>query len=120
MSINIEKDNGNIKISDEVIVSLVYTAVTKVDGVAEMSGGIPDSISNIISKNSLSKGIKVSSNEQEIIIDIYITVNYGVKIPEVAWNIQESVKKEIENATGISVNAINIHVQGVVLNKKVE
>ena len=52
MSINIEKDSGNIKISDEVIVSLVYTAVMKIEGVAEMSGGIPDSISDIISKNN--------------------------------------------------------------------
>lgn len=115
MVITIEKENGIIKITDEVIASLVYKAVLKIEGVAEMSGGLQDSLTNIISKHNPTKGIKVCTTEQEIVADIFIIVHYGVKIPEVAWNIQEAVKKEIENTLELTISAINIHVQGVIL-----
>ncbi len=113
MGVNIDEVYGNIKISDEVIASTAATTAASVEGVFELTGGIQESISNIIGKSSLSKGIKVSSNEENVIIDIYLIVKYGVKIPEVAWDVQEKVKKEIERTTGIVIKAINIHVQGV-------
>lgn len=116
MSVNIDEVYGSIKISDEVIASTAAIAATQVEGVAELTGGISESISNIIGKSTQTKGIKVNVNEDNVVIDIYIIVNYGVKIPEVAWNVQENVKKEIEKITGISVKAINIHVQGVEFN----
>ncbi|NLK72910.1 MAG: Asp23/Gls24 family envelope stress response protein [Clostridiales bacterium] len=120
MSVNIDEVYGSIKISDEVIASTAAIAATQVEGVAELTGGISESISNIIGKSTLAKGIKVNVNEDNVLIDIYIIVNYGVKIPEVAWNVQESVKKEIEKITGITVQAINIHVQGVEFNNKID
>ncbi|MFA5528336.1 MAG: Asp23/Gls24 family envelope stress response protein [Peptostreptococcales bacterium] len=115
MGVTIEKENGMIKITDEVIAAIVNKVVLTIEGVAEMSGGLQDSITNIISKHNPFKGIKISSTEQEIVVDVYITVHYGVKIPEVAWSIQEAVKKEIENSLELRISAINIHVQGVVL-----
>lgn len=118
MSINIDEVYGSIKISDEVIASTAALAAAGVEGVAELSGGISESISNIIGKSNLAKGIKVNVNEENVIIDIYIMVKYGFKIPEVAWNVQETVKKEIEKTTGIVVQAINIHVQGVEFENK--
>lgn len=51
--------------------------------------------------------------EKEAAVDLYMIVNYGVRIPEVAWNVQENVKKAIENMTGLSVVEVNIHIQGV-------
>ncbi len=113
MGLNIDETYGSIKISDEVIAATAAIAAVSIDGVAEMSGGITESISSIIGKTNLSKGIKVNTNDDNVIIDIFITVKYGVKIPEVAWNVQEKVKKEVEDTAGIKIKAINIHVQGV-------
>ena len=59
------------------------------------------------------KGIKISQSDEGITIDIYVIVEYGVKIPAVAWDIQENVKKEVEDITDFPVKAVNIHVQGV-------
>ena len=61
----------------------------------------------------MSKGIKVSQSDEEVQIDVYITVKYHAKIPAVAWDIQENVKKEVQSMTGLEVTAVNIHVQGV-------
>lgn len=113
MGVNIDEVYGSIKISDEVIASTAALTAVRVEGVAELTGGFSESISNIIGKSSQAKGIKVNTNEENVIIDIYLMVKYGVKIPEVAWNVQEKVKRELETTTGITIKAINIHVQGV-------
>lgn len=113
MSSQIEEKLGSIKIADDVIAIAAAKAAMAVTGVAGLSGGITESISNILGKNNFSKGIKISAEENTLNIDIYLIVKFGVKIPEVAWNVQENVKKEVENITGLSVKAVNIHVQGV-------
>ena len=65
----------------------------------------------------MSKGVKVAVGEKEAAVDIFIIVDYGVKIPDVAWQIQENVKKAIETMTGLSVVEVNIHIQGVDMGK---
>jgi len=106
-------DKGAIKIADEVVGIIAGLAATEVEGVAGMSGGIVGGIAEILGRKNLSKGVKVQVGEKEAAVDLYIIVNYGVRIPEVAWNVQENVKKAIENMTGLSVIEVNIHVQGV-------
>ncbi|AYO30703.1 Asp23/Gls24 family envelope stress response protein [Biomaibacter acetigenes] len=106
-------DKGSIKIADEVVGIIAGLAATEVEGVAGMSGGIVGGIAEILGRKNLSKGVKVEVGEKEAAVDLYIIVNYGARIPEVAWNVQENVKKAIENMTGLSVIEVNIHVQGV-------
>ncbi len=114
MSIEQEEKLGAVKISDDVIAISVINAALSTKGVAGLSGGLTDTISkNLLGKEPLKKGIKLSKEDDEIIIDIYVVVNYGVKIPEVAWNIQKNVKKEVESMFSLKANTINIHVQGV-------
>ncbi|QHI73740.1 Asp23/Gls24 family envelope stress response protein [Aminipila terrae] len=114
MSIEQEEKLGAVKISDDVIAICVINAALATKGVAGLSGGLTDTISkNILGKEPLKKGIKLSKEDDEIIIDIYVIVNYGVKIPEVAWNIQKNVKKEVESIVDVPIKTINIHVQGV-------
>lgn len=114
MSIEQEEKLGAVKISDDVIAICVINAALSTKGVAGLSGGLTDTISrNILGKDPLKKGIKLSKEDDEIIIDIYVVVNYGVKIPEVAWNIQKNVKREVESMFDIISKTINIHVQGV-------
>ncbi len=109
-----EEDIGSIKIPDDVISVCAINAATRTKGVAGLSGGLSDSITeNILGKEPLSKGTKVTQTSSGITIDLFIKVNYGVKIPSVAWDLQRNVKKEIETMTDKAVLAVNVNVQGV-------
>lgn len=108
---------GHVKISDDVVAIIAGLAATEIKGVAGMSGGIAGGISDILGRKNLSKGVKVQVGEKEAAVDLYIIVEYGSKIPEVAWEIQESVKNAIETMTGLNVVEVNIHVQGVYIEK---
>ncbi|MCI7146136.1 MAG: Asp23/Gls24 family envelope stress response protein [Clostridiales bacterium] len=104
-----------INVSDEIIAVCAVNAALKTDGVASMDGGITNTLSrNILGRELVSKGVKVDRDKKnDIIVDVHIIVRYGCKIPAVAWDIQENVKKEIREMTGQNVKAVNIHVQGV-------
>ena len=118
---NIENENNNIIIEDEVIATIAGIAVSEVPGVAEMSGGFAGGISEVLSgKKNLAKGIKVDKNENKVKIDVNIIVEYGTRIPDVAFEIQNRVKKAVENMTGLGVEEVNVHVQGVDTNVKKE
>jgi len=111
------EDIGDVKIADEVVAVCAINAALKTDGVAYMYTGITDSISQtILGKESVSKGAKISQSDAEIEIDLFVIVEYGVNIPDVAFSIQKNVKKEIESMIDKKVKAVNIHVQGVDLN----
>lgn len=112
-------DNSHIKIADEVVGIIAGLAATEVQGVAGMSGGIAGGIAEMLGRKNLSKGVKVQVGEKETAIDVYIIVDYGTKIPEVAWNVQESVKDAVETMTGLTVVEVNIHIQGVNIEKDV-
>ena len=111
---NAEEVNDGIKISNDVVAVIAGVAVSEVPGVASMSGGFAGGISEVLSgKKNLSKGIKVDADEKEVKIDVNIIVEYGSRIPDVAFEIQNRVKKSVENMTGLKVSEVNVHVQGV-------
>lgn len=114
MSINMQDNEGTIKISDEVIAVCAVNAALRTEGVASLAGGISNTLSrSLLGKDLDTKGIKVAQTEDGAHIDVHIIVKYHVKIPAVAWDIQENVKNEVQSMTGVSVAAVNIHVQGV-------
>ena len=76
-------------------------------------GGITEVLSG---KKNLAKGIKVDVGEKETKIDVNIIVEYGTRIPDVAYEIQTKVKKAVETMTGLKVVEVNVHVQGVNIN----
>lgn len=104
---------GSIKIADEVVAIIAGLAATEVEGVAGMSGGIAGGIAEMLGRKNLSKGVKVEVGEKEAAVDLFVIVNYGVRIPDVAIEIQERVKRSIESMTGLRVVEVNVHVQGV-------
>ena len=106
-------DVGSIRIADEVVGIVAGLAATEIPGVAGMSGGLVGGIAEMLGKKNLSKGVKVEVGEREAAIDLYIIVEYGVRIPDVALRVQENVKRAIESMTGLDVVEVNIHVQGV-------
>ncbi len=116
---NTEGANDGIKIANDVVAVIAGVAVSEVSGVAGMAGGFAGGISEVFSgKKNLSKGIKVDANEKEVKIDVNIIVEYGSRIPDVAFEIQNRVKKSVENMTGLKVAEVNVHVQGVRTEKE--
>jgi len=108
---------GSIKITEDVVAIIAGIAAVEVPGVASMSGGFAGGFVEALGMKNLSKGVKVDIKNNEAIIDLYIIVGYNVRIPDVAWNVQEKVKKTVEDMTGLIVPEVNIHVQGIDLEK---
>ena len=111
--IELEEGMGAIRIADEVVSIIAGMAATEVDGIAGMSGGLVGGIAEILGKKSLAKGVKVEVGETEAAVDLYIIVQYGARIPDVALSVQENVKKAVESMTGLKVVEVNVYVQGV-------
>ncbi len=109
--------NNTIKIADDVVAVIAGVAVSEIQGVANMAGGFAGGITEVLSgKKNLAKGIKVDVGEKETKIDVNIIVEYGTRIPDVAYEIQTKVKKAVETMTGLKVVEVNVHVQGVNIN----
>ncbi len=109
-----ETAENTIKISDDVVSIIAGKAVSEVEGVSSMAGGFAGGITEVLSgKKNFSKGIKVEVGEKETKIDVNIIVEYGTRIPDIAFEIQNRVKKAVENMTGLKVLEVNVHVQGV-------
>lgn len=111
-----EVENGTegIKISSDVIAVIAGVAVSEVPGVFGMAGGFAGGITEVLKgKKNLAKGIKVDTIDNKAKIDVNIIVDYGARIPDVAFEIQNRVKTAVENMTGLKVEEVNVHVQGV-------
>ncbi len=108
---------GEIKVSEEVVGIIASTASADVDGVAGMSGGFAGGLVEMLGRKNLSKGVKVEVGEKEAAIDLFVVVEYGYRIPEVCWEVQEKVKKHVEDMTGLDVIEVNVHIQGVSVQK---
>ncbi|MCH5185349.1 MAG: Asp23/Gls24 family envelope stress response protein [Oscillospiraceae bacterium] len=112
---------GNIKIAVDVVTTIAGIATTEIDGVASMYGTIAGGIAEILgAKKNPGKGVKVEMKEDTVVVDLYVVVEYGIRIPELAWEIQENVKESIETMTGLGVEKVNIHVEGVSFEKDKE
>jgi len=110
----IKTESEGIQISNDVVAVIAGVAVSEVPGVSGMSGGFAGGITEVLSgKKNLAKGIKVEVTDTEAKIDVNIIVEYGSRIPDVAFEIQNRVKKAVESMTGLKVEEVNVHVQGV-------
>ncbi len=104
---------GSVKIANDVVATIAGLAATEIAGVAGMSGGIAGGITELLGRKNLTKGVKVEVTEDNAVVDLYMVVEFGVLIPEVAQKVQDNVKMAIESMTGLKTKAINVHIQGV-------
>ena len=110
------------------VVDIAPNANAMVAGIAAMqcfgvvgmaSRNIQDGISELLTgKDNLTKGIEVVIEDEAAEVDLYIIVEYGVRIKEVARNVVENVKYALENQLGLQIAKVNVIVQGVRTNKK--
>lgn len=107
---------SNCIISEEVIATIASTAAMEVPGVASMAKSLPE-LRNIV--NTVApKSVTVINNENEMILDVYINLKIGMRIPDVAGQVQQQVKAAVQSMTGKPVTKINVHVMGLVLEDK--
>jgi len=113
-------DTGKIIFADDVIATIAALAAADVQGVASMSGGMVEGISEKFGKKNITKGVKVEVGMEEAAVDISVNVKYGFAIQEVCQNLQNAIKNAIETMTGLRVVEVNVFVQAVVFEKPVE
>lgn len=106
-------ESGSIRIANEVVRIIAGIAASEVKGIVGMSGGVADGFAELLMKKNLAKGVKVEVGERQVAVDLFVIVEYGSKIPDIAFEVQQNVKRAIESMTGLEVVEVNVHIQGV-------
>ncbi|CEH32175.1 alkaline-shock protein [Aneurinibacillus migulanus] len=110
---------GKIEIAPEVIEVIAHMAGSEVPGVAGLSSGVVGDFVERLGRKS-SRGVRVDIKEREATIDLYIIVEFGQQIPDVAYKVQENVRESIQNMTGLVVTQVNVHIVDVLLKQEKE
>lgn len=111
--LNNDENKGIIQIADDVVSSIVGLAVTEVDGVSKLTGDITREIISRLGKNNLSKGIKVTYEEDSVSVDVSVCVKFGYNIVDVSKAVQEKVKQSLLTMTGLKCSVVNVKVSSI-------
>ena len=104
------------RVSEEIVSMIAARAALRVSGVSRLNGEFTDQLTKkILGKENIARGIALTREEEGLGIDIYLNVEFGARIPDLAWEVQSSVKEAVESVTGLAVQMVNIHVQGVMM-----
>lgn len=112
---------GKIQIADEVIQVIAGLAASEIEGVADMSGTFAGGITeSLLGRKNFSKGVRVNFGEEDktCSIDLSLSLEFGVNIPEVCILVQEHVKQAVESMTGLHVLGVNVHVSAVMMQNE--
>lgn len=117
---HLEENYGSIDISPTAVTTIASRAVNQCYGVVGMANkGLVNGIANLLTREN-QRGIDVIIEDGEIIIDVYVIVEYGVRIRTVAESVQNTVQFHVEKALGLPVRAVNVYIQGLRLEKEKE
>ena len=115
-----EEDLGYIELADDVIAIVASLAALDVPGVISMTTGFREELNNFLGKKSLAKGVRVKVTGRSCRIAVYVTVEYGCNIPEVAMKLQKKVKSAVDEMTEYTAEYVDVHVEGVRRREKSE
>jgi uncharacterized alkaline shock family protein YloU len=114
MSFEKANDMGKLTISTKIIAQIAGEAATECYGVVGMSNQkLKDSVVEILKKENYAKGIKITQEKDDMIIDIFLVIAYGIKLSEVALEVQKKIRYTLESTLDIRVKTINVHVQDI-------
>ncbi|MBN1399831.1 MAG: Asp23/Gls24 family envelope stress response protein [Anaerolineae bacterium] len=109
-----ESTLGKVKVAPRAIASIASEAVLRCYGVVGMSAAtLRDGIAEVLQVHHYHRGVDVQIVDEQIVVDLYVVIEYGTRISEVAQNVMESVKFALEHALGMPVAKVNVHVQGL-------
>lgn len=106
-------EGGKIVFASDVIATIAALAAADVPGVAGMSGGMVEGITEMLGRKNLTKGVKVEVGTEETAIDVSVIIKYGYLIQDVCANIQQAIREAVETMTGLRVVEANVYVQAV-------
>lgn len=110
----VETHLGNIVIDNEVIAQYAGSVAVECFGIVGMAGiSMKDGLVKLLKKESLTRGITISTRNNMITLNFHVIVAYGVSVLAVTDNLIDSVKYKVEEFTGLEVEKINIFVEGV-------
>ena len=112
-----DENIGVVQIADDVVAMIAGIAATEVEGVSAMAGNITNELMSKVGVNKLSKGVRVDVLENNVTVDLALTMEYGYNIPATCQKVQQKVKNAIENMTGLTVVDVNIRIAGVNMQK---
>ncbi len=100
---------------ENIIASIVGVAAYQVDGIASLSSDADNKFTGRVFRG-IGKGVRVNiiGNDKRCVIDVFVNVYYGFKIPDLAYDLQQKIISEVEKGTAYKVDAVNVNVQGVV------
>ncbi len=108
---------GERMMSQGFIAQYAAEAALHTEGVKRLNTGVVSSLKEAIGLAAEGSGVRVSfrgGESDDVIITVYLDVLYGHVMPEVAWSVQERVKRDVERFTGLNVDAVNVHVMRVI------
>ncbi|HJE44744.1 Asp23/Gls24 family envelope stress response protein [Levilactobacillus namurensis] len=108
---------GKIEVAPQVLEIIVGIAASQTDGVARMRGSLANSVNELFGRKEHGKGVKLTFDGDELAVDVYVYLNYGVAVPKVALAIQDSVKQQLLFMTDLDLHEVNVHVEGVIPEK---
>lgn len=108
-----ESETGHVQVTDEVIAIIAGLSATEVEGVASMAGNITKDIISKLGMKNLSRGVRIETQENKVIVLMALNIAYGYSLPEVSAAVQAKVKTAVENMTGLEVAAVNIRIADV-------
>ncbi len=105
---------GNITINDEVLMDLAGLTCTRCYGIVGMAGqSFHEGVAELLGRDSLRKGVRMRRDDDKVSFNLYVIVEAGINITEVAHNLIDQVKYMVESSTGLEVEDVQVHVQGV-------
>lgn len=115
MAITLKNDLGVVSLNEDIVTMIAGYATLENYGIvgmcAKRSG---DSLANLIGKENLKKGIRITPvDEKTVDVDLYVVLQYGVSLPAVAENCRSNVKYKVEEYAGVQVRRVNVHIEGI-------
>ncbi len=108
------REKGRIEVLPAVVAAIAGHAASGCYGVMGMSArGLRDGVAELLRRDNLHRGVEVREVDGRLVIDVYVIVQYGTRITEVAHNLQGAVRFEVERSIGVPVAEVNVFVQGV-------
>lgn len=111
---------GKVEIAPEVIEVITGLAASEVEGLSSMRGNFASGVVERFGKKSHGKGVKVELTDDGILIDLFVVLNFGVSIPQVAQKVQDNIRQTLKNMTALEIDEINIHVVGIQMDEESE
>lgn len=108
-----DENRGQVQIADDVVAMIASLAATEVKGVQALSGNITNELMSKVGVKKLTKGVKVEVLENNVTINLAVTMEYGYNIPSTCTKVQDKVKTAVENMTGLNCTDVNIRIIGV-------